>query len=147
MRGKNYEDYVRHAEALKDLGQDSIWLERDGGDLPWAHATSCRATGSVRNGVPINFEIVAEHPCGLRFRWFEEVEAREANGSAAIEYSVDGCRRIAEALPAKPRKQFAEALRAVVAEMSLRITEQDRWLAKCRRRANDLAVVVAEVTS
>jgi hypothetical protein len=104
----SYRDALKNAAALKQLGQQDIYLHGHG-EKPWDKATHCEAGCSFRNGIPVSATFHAEDG-GLSFRWFFDLEARDANGASLFKVDTEACRKVMNLLPVAARKSFRDWL-------------------------------------
>jgi hypothetical protein len=129
MRDLTFAVAVREAEALRRLGQTTVYLDSSDPDLPWTSVTACNPGCTHRNGICVSLTMTAEC-AGLTFRWFVDIEPRNADGKPMID--VTFCRRIAALLPQKPRGEFATHLADCSAKCAEFAAEFDAWAAAVR---------------
>jgi hypothetical protein len=103
----SYHDALKNAAALKQLGQTDIHLFA--GSKPWDKATHCEPGCSFRNGIPVSATFHAEDS-GLSFRWYFDLEARDANGASLFKVDTEACRKVMASIPPVARKSFRDWL-------------------------------------
>lgn len=86
MSDIKWREAVEKAEAYKAVGQTSLYIER-GDDPPWGFVTRVGDGASHRLDIPVSITFEADHPCGLTFKWFWDLETRDANGRGG--YQID----------------------------------------------------------
>lgn len=86
--GITYAEAVAKATALKEIGEETIYLHGETpAAYPWPHVTDVEPGGSHRLECDTSVRFIASDPCGLRFSWSIELEQRSANGQG--HYEVD----------------------------------------------------------
>jgi hypothetical protein len=89
-----WREAIEKAEAYKAVGNTELYLNRDD-TPPWEFVTDVRDGSGWRNEIPVGVTFLAEHPSGLTFKWFWDLETPEANGKSG--YWIDAS-RIAQTL-------------------------------------------------
>lgn len=86
------EEAIEKAEHLKALGKTDVHLFDE--PFPWGLVDdrSPLRGSSHRFDIPVDVGFFANHPCGLRFQWFLDLEKRGANGSGHYQIDTDGIR-------------------------------------------------------
>lgn len=106
MSEKTWQWHVEQSAHHLALGQTEIYLGSqstlDG--LPWEFAVGGEEGGSFRWSMPVSFVFHATHPCGLRFRWFIDLEL--PGSGVALTANWPMLRQILERLPGGSAKEF-----------------------------------------
>jgi len=125
---------IKLAKHYKAIGQTDIYLDRDSEEKPWSFVTAANPGGAIRMGSQISCEFRAAHaPSGLSFRWYVDLEPRDADGSGELQIDVDALREILRKLPEKPARQFRKQL----AQLAIDCKKQsDEWLNTATRLAS-----------
>jgi hypothetical protein len=136
MRDITFEKAIEEREALQRLGHTVLFLP-DSSTKPWDAVTGCEPGCSFRNGIPVSVTFQAEVD-GLTFKWFFDLEHREANGSSLFHVDTDGCRGVMKLLAPAARERFRDWLLSTAKAVRAKATEyQDA--------ANDQLIVAASL--
>lgn len=104
-------DAIEKAEHYKAIGHTEICLADKAGLKPWKFATSVKDGLSMRLGVPTSFKVSAQHPCGLTFYWYEDLENNDANGTGTLAVAQESMRVFVRKLPLVARETFSLLLK------------------------------------
>lgn len=111
MSDPNWRDVVKLAEHYDAIGHTDIFLsDKKSEDYPWEFCTGVEPGSTYRLDCVTSISFRAEHPCGLSFRWYVDLEDRDANGKS--HFSIDTARlsRTMTRLPEKARPSLAKYL-------------------------------------
>lgn len=147
MNEKPWREAVELAEHYKATGDTNLHLfDRKESDRPWEHVTRIEPGGSYRMDICTNIRIHADHPCGLAFEWYVDIEKREANGSSTYQIDMDTLLSVLERVPAIVRPQLRQHLRTISETITKHAAEQQSWVDKQRLQAEALyRISTAEV--
>lgn len=144
MTGKEkpWTQIVEEAAHYKAIGVTEIYLgTRE--DVPWEYARFCDEGGTHRLDIYTSVTFTADHPCGITFKWFFDIEDRKASGSFRYMIDVPGCRRVLAMLPKKARASFQKYL-ATAAEAVQKKADEYQAVADEQRNAARQLVEAAQ---
>jgi hypothetical protein len=106
-----WREAAKKAEAYLAVGQAALYIARDG-EYPWEFVSRISSGASYRNEIPVSVTFEADHPCGLTFKWFWDLETRGANGGAGYIVDVPNVAATLSRLESSPaRGAFVDYLR------------------------------------
>ena len=106
-----YTEVKKKAAALRELGETSIYLEKDDPCLPWGHVTKVEPGGSHRLDIATSVVFHATCPeTKLDLRWFFDIEGRDANGKGHYEIDAAACMEVTGKLPAEAKETWRSYL-------------------------------------
>lgn len=125
-RSHSYAECIALAEHYKAVGQNEIYLDRDG-EFPWHLATEVTAGGSYRlNGLSSARVLAVDPKTDLKFSWHFDFEGQEANGTGVNQFDAKSMIEAARNLPVSAREQFARLLHDEVLTGVRKRTEEVR---------------------
>lgn len=112
--GMPWHQAVQKADSFLAVGQRElmIWHDEvtDLAILPWEYVTKMETGGMHRFDMDTSVTFTAQHPCGLSFTWFFDVEPREATGKPAYYLNLPDIKRVLGFLPLPIKHQFQDYL-------------------------------------
>jgi hypothetical protein len=121
-----YAAALEKADALKALGQDSVYIyDRCSDGFPYDKVTRVEAGNSYRLSGPSSCYLMFEEN-GLTFRLNVEFEHRDANGKGVSLFDRDRLRDVANKLSPAGRLAFAKMLEVSVLRPLAERTEEYR---------------------
>lgn len=124
MLDMTYTKAIASADALKTLGQTTVYL-RDDTDFPWDKVVDCEAGAGYRlNGPTGCYFIVRE--AGLTLKHSVDFENRDANGRGVSLFDRDRLRNVSMKLSPAGRKAFARLLQNEVLPGVAKLTGEIR---------------------
>jgi hypothetical protein len=137
MNDVNWKEIVEKARLYKELGQTDHYIYGDV-DAPWEFVVSCTPGGSHRLDIATSVSFIAEHPCGLKFRWSFDLEERGANGKSHYEINTEGVIRVLASLPKKAAANF----RSYLADCAVAVQKSaDKYRSVAEAEANSAATL------
>lgn len=120
---KKWTEIVEQAEHYLAIGQDEHYLwsyQQPIEEFPWELVYAVKGGAGYRSGIPVGVEFVAYHGgSGLTFRWTENFELREANGTSSHKFdweAIGGVAARMQSLSAK--KSLAEHFHSLAKTLS-----------------------------
>jgi hypothetical protein len=97
---------VTLAEHYKAIGTTDIWLHAHSHnafpDAPWHIATDVEFSGIIRGGVEAGLTFIAEHPCGITFRWGLDLATWDNGGECGSRIYEPNVRHVLQAFSMLP---------------------------------------------
>jgi hypothetical protein len=116
MKAHTVKWYIARAEHLKALEQTDVYLHGDD-ERPWGIVSEIELGGTWRYGICTSMTFRAAHPCGIVFRWCEDMEPPRANGASSLQFDIGKLRGIAARLIGPMRAEFGRQLEAAADAM------------------------------
>jgi hypothetical protein len=104
-----YAEAIEKADAIKLIGDTTIYLNRSDDTLPWGKVIKVEDGSSWRLSGPSSAYMIAEDQ-GLTFKWSVEFEGLDANGRSVSQFDRPRLRDVMLKLPAPARISFADML-------------------------------------
>ncbi len=118
MTDVNWKDAVKNAEAYKIIGNTDIHLFNWANDsFPWKYVTDMEIGGSGRLNLTTSVTFVANHPIGITFKWFSDLELKGANGTATYKIDIENILKTAAKLPLNIQQKYSNYLEKVADEI------------------------------
>lgn len=135
---QDWKKIVEQAEHYKaiDMTEISLYYGRKPEDIepPYSFVTSVEEGGTYRWNASVSLRFVAQHPCGLTFRWFEDIEPKQCYGNLAMD--LKHWNEIKAKVPASIVPQIQEAMQSFVEAMDKQATEAEANAVSLRAAAN-----------
>lgn len=129
MHNITYAEAIEKAEAVKLIGDTTVYLQGGSDGLPWGKVSKVECGSSWRLGGPSSAYMIAEDQ-GLTFKWSVDFEGLDANGKGASQFDRPRLRDVMLQLPLAARASFADLLEGQVLSEVAKRTEE------CRRVLN-----------
>lgn len=134
---RSWKDDVELAEHYLAIDSTSLHLF-DQDDYPWEFVTKAEPGGSGRYNLTTSITVRAEHPSGLSFSWFVDLERPESSGPG--HYQVDAAGMVG--LMARLKPAIRASLRDYFTDCAAKVREQaDERLAIAQRLYADAIVL------
>jgi hypothetical protein len=127
---RDWRDAIQKAETYRDVGITELSISHDApawGE-PWEYVTEVSPGGSHRLDIDTTVRFRADHPCGLSFSWWFDIEPRSANGSGHYQIDVPGVRKVLTFLPPDKRQVFQTYLTAYANSVLAHALEGWKWV-------------------
>lgn len=129
-----WQEAVQKAEHLKALGRTEVYLDRED-DAPWFLAESVEEGGGHRLEICTSVVFRGRHlSSGISFRWFFDIEKREANGQGYYQIATEDCQAVIQKLPHQCKKLF----KAILLDNAKKVeTKAKEWAAITKQQFAD----------
>lgn len=134
---QDWKKIVEQAEHYKAIGMTEISLYMDKSDPiepPYSFVTRVEKGGTHRWNVSVSMSFFANHPCGLTFRWFEDIEPKQCYGNLAMD--LDHWTSIKARVPESIIPQIQKAMQSFIEAMDKQAAEAETNATLLRAAAN-----------
>ena len=135
---RSFADQLEAIEHYQALGMTRAMIPREADDQPWEVVTSLRPGSSHRLDMATSINCEYEHPSGMTFFWFLEIEEEGSNGSSAYQIDTTRLGGIIARLPDGPRQVLCAYLLESAGKVE---TRGEEFMEGARRQFGDAAAL------